>query len=382
MSRNGSGVYTKVNTFVSGNPVTAAGHNQNWDDLATEMTNSVAADGQTSMTGPLKASSGTNSLPSHTFASDPDTGGYRSASNEYSIAAGGTQIAAVNSGGVDIKAGTLKLAGSAVFPVPTAQIDDDAVTYAKMQNVSATARVLGRATSGAGDVEELTIGSALEIAGGGVNLSAARRTLPTRQVFTSSSGTYTTPANCLYIKVRMVGGGGGGGGSGNSGSGGAGGTGGNTTFSTFTASGGAPGSGTASSASQGGAGGAASGGTINFAGESGSNVAVNTGGSNVGADGGSSAFFGGAGKGGSSTGGGSGITNTGGGGGGAYLVSSASAGGSGGGGGGSVEGWISSPAATYSYAVGAAGTAGAAGTSGNNGGAGGSGYIIVEEFYN
>ena len=58
MSRNGSGVYTKVNTFVSGNPVTAAGHNQNWDDLATEMTNSVAADGQTSMTGPFKASTG------------------------------------------------------------------------------------------------------------------------------------------------------------------------------------------------------------------------------------------------------------------------------------------------------------------------------------
>lgn len=35
-------------------------------------------------------------------------------------------------------------------------IDNDAVTYAKMQNVSATSRVLGRITSGAGDVEELT----------------------------------------------------------------------------------------------------------------------------------------------------------------------------------------------------------------------------------
>ncbi len=40
--------------------------------------------------------------------------------------------------------------------VNTADIDNDAVTYAKMQNVSATDRILGRDTAGAGDVEEIT----------------------------------------------------------------------------------------------------------------------------------------------------------------------------------------------------------------------------------
>src|SRR4051794_4057154 len=35
-------------------------------------------------------------------------------------------------------------------------VDNDAVTYAKMQNVSATSRFLGRISSGAGDPEELT----------------------------------------------------------------------------------------------------------------------------------------------------------------------------------------------------------------------------------
>lgn len=35
-------------------------------------------------------------------------------------------------------------------------IDNDVVTYAKMQNVSATARIMGRNTAGAGDMEELT----------------------------------------------------------------------------------------------------------------------------------------------------------------------------------------------------------------------------------
>jgi hypothetical protein len=164
MSRNGSGVYSKVNTFVSGNPVTAAGHNQNWDDLVTEMTNSVAADGQTSMTGPLKASSGTNSLPSHTFASDPDTGMYRSASNEASIAVGGTQIVAVNSSGLDVKSGTVLVAGVAAFPVPTAQIADDAVTFAKMQNSTGSA-LIGKNVAGSGNFKELTLGTGLEFSG-------------------------------------------------------------------------------------------------------------------------------------------------------------------------------------------------------------------------
>lgn len=40
--------------------------------------------------------------------------------------------------------------------VVTASIINDAVTYAKIQNVSATKRALGRNTSGAGDVEEVT----------------------------------------------------------------------------------------------------------------------------------------------------------------------------------------------------------------------------------
>jgi hypothetical protein len=40
--------------------------------------------------------------------------------------------------------------------VSTAKIANDAVTYAKMQNISATLRLLGRASAGAGDPEELT----------------------------------------------------------------------------------------------------------------------------------------------------------------------------------------------------------------------------------
>lgn len=47
-----------------------------------------------------------------------------------------------------------------------ATIANDAVTYAKMQNVSATSRVLGRISAGAGDVEELTGANLATILGG------------------------------------------------------------------------------------------------------------------------------------------------------------------------------------------------------------------------
>ena len=40
--------------------------------------------------------------------------------------------------------------------ISTAKIADDAVTYDKIQNVSATDRILGRDSSGAGVIEEIT----------------------------------------------------------------------------------------------------------------------------------------------------------------------------------------------------------------------------------
>jgi hypothetical protein len=76
------------------------------------------------------------------------------------------------------------------------------------------------------------------------------------------------------------------------------------------------------------------------------------------------------------------VANSGGGGGGAGInPSSASVSGGGGGSGAYFENYYSSPAATYSYGIGAGGTAGTAGTSSYGGGAGGSGVIIVTESY-
>lgn len=210
---------------------------------------------------------------------------------------------------------------------------------------------------------------------------------PTLQKFTSGTGTYTLPAGVLYIKVRGVGAGGGGGGGGSAGSPGAGGTGGNSTFGSalLTANGGAGGG---ANAGRGGAGGSASLGSgpvgtalQGGAGGPGFGFTVGVTAAPGGGDGAAS-FFGGSGGGGEYTDPGfAAITNSGSGGGGGSVSAAGLNTGAGGGAGGFVDALISSPSATYSYAIGAAGTAGTAGTSGLAGGAGGSGYIEVTEYY-
>lgn len=61
---------------------------------------------------------------------------------------------------------TLSLGALATLnTVGTSQIDTDSVTYARMQNVSATSRVLGRKTAGSGDPEEVTLSELLDFIG-------------------------------------------------------------------------------------------------------------------------------------------------------------------------------------------------------------------------
>ena len=61
--------------------------------------------------------------------------------------------------------------------VATGDIDNDAVNYAKMQNVSATDKLLGRSTAGAGDVEEIPLTAAGRALLDDASASAQRTTL-------------------------------------------------------------------------------------------------------------------------------------------------------------------------------------------------------------
>lgn len=75
-----------------------------------------------------------------------------------------------------------------------ATIANDAVTYAKMQNVSATDKLLGRATSGAGDVEEIACTAAGRALLDDADATAQRTTLGLGTLATQSgtfSGTHS-----------------------------------------------------------------------------------------------------------------------------------------------------------------------------------------------
>lgn len=178
----------------------------------------------------------------------------------------------------------------------------------------------------------------------------------TQTVLLSGSGTYTTPASCLQLRIRMIGGGAGGGGSTSSG-----GAGGNTTFGSVTANG------AAASTGAGGTGGAGSA-TLRLTGAHGTSGAITNG--IIGGVGASSPFGGGGPSGGNAA------PNTGAGGG--SMVGNGSSTFISGGAGEYVEFVITNPGATFSYAVGAAG---AAGIGTGSVGTGGSGLIYVEERY-
>lgn len=118
----------------------------------TGATGAAGATGPTGPTGPAGASGA-------------GTGDMLAANNLSDVASTVTALANLGIGDL----GVLDTVGSS-------QIDNDAVTYAKMQNVSATSRILGRKTSGAGDTEELTISEAIDFIGSAANGDILYRT--------------------------------------------------------------------------------------------------------------------------------------------------------------------------------------------------------------
>ena len=414
MSYNGSGTFV-INSagtpYVSGTVISSTAANSLNSDLATGLSTAICKDGQTTVTAniPLGGFKITN-LGAGTVASDAARlSQVQNSGTTTLITVAGTDtitgtvsptltaytagqvfsfvVAATNTGAVTLninslgatavtRTGAVALVAGDMVTGQVALVEYDGTRFQLLNGNSFTNLKITGALTG--------MATPLTVAQGGTGLTTVPHTV---QTFTSGSGTYTTPANCKAIKVTMIGGGGGGAGSG-SGAGSAAGTGGTSTFGT-----------TLLSCIGGGAGtwgnNPAAGGTASVGAASGIAIKGGSGGGvggivPVGTTGftggnGASSPFGGGGCGATlTTAGGAASVNSGagGGGGGAGITgASVNYGGSGGSAGGFVTGFISSPSATYSYAIGAAGTAGGAGADGNAGGAGGSGLILVEEYY-
>jgi microcystin-dependent protein len=142
LPRNGSGTYSVPTTYTSGQTITAAVVNSNFSDVGSELTNSVARDGQTTMTGPLKAANGTAAAPAVTFAADTDTGIYRKSANTIGVACGGSEVAAISSSGIELSSGFVTV-------MPPGAMMPYVGTSAPTGWVRANGRTIGNASSSA-----------------------------------------------------------------------------------------------------------------------------------------------------------------------------------------------------------------------------------------
>ena len=88
--------------------------------------------------------------------------------------------------------------------VTTAKLANDAVTYAKIQNVSATDRLLGRSSAGAGDVEEITCTSFGRSLISSADAPAARTTLSVQPTASPTFPGTLTAATCSFSGTVTV----------------------------------------------------------------------------------------------------------------------------------------------------------------------------------
>lgn len=118
MPRNGSGSYSLPEPpFVPLTTISSAAVNSDYSDIAAALTASLARDGQGGMTDVLPLNTA-----GFTYTNDLNTGMYRTGADAQAIKCGGTDIAAITTGGVavtgDVAAsGTIKQAGFALIPV-------------------------------------------------------------------------------------------------------------------------------------------------------------------------------------------------------------------------------------------------------------------------
>lgn len=144
MSRNGSGTASVPNSFSTGTTISSSAVNANFSSVASDLTNSLALDGQSTMTGQIKAATGSAATPSISFGSDTNTGFYRSDADTIGIACGGSSVATISSSGiVDSNSNVVVGLPTGLGPLPWS------AATAPTGWVRCNGRTIGNASSGA-----------------------------------------------------------------------------------------------------------------------------------------------------------------------------------------------------------------------------------------
>lgn len=108
MPYNGSGGFSLAEAaFVPNTPISSSAMNSDLSDIATGgLSNAIAKDGQTTITGSLKGFSGSVGLPSYSFSADLDSGMYRIGANNIGLSVNATKILDIATTGLTV-VGTL-----------------------------------------------------------------------------------------------------------------------------------------------------------------------------------------------------------------------------------------------------------------------------------
>lgn len=127
-----------------------AGINLERNELSNVQIHNVTSDPGTAVAGQLIFRTDVNQLKVY------DGGGWSQVGAQYVLPTSSTSVL----GGVKIDDSTIGISSGVISVktggIATGNIAADAVTYAKIQNVSATNRILGRDSAGAGNIEEIT----------------------------------------------------------------------------------------------------------------------------------------------------------------------------------------------------------------------------------
>ena len=127
-----------------------AGINLERNELSNVQIHNVTSDPGTAVAGQLIFRTDVNQLKVY------DGGGWNQVGTSYTLPTASTSTL----GGVKIDDSTIAISSGVIsvknLGIATGKIADDAVTYAKIQNVSASDRILGRDSAGAGVIEEIS----------------------------------------------------------------------------------------------------------------------------------------------------------------------------------------------------------------------------------
>lgn len=118
MSRNGSGEYSLPESpFVPGTTISSAAVNDDFSDIAAALTDSIAADGQTPITGPLKFPDGSGLAPSISFLTNTNDGIYHPGAAQVGIALAGVSSFVFGVPSASAGGGVTGLGGAILSPL-------------------------------------------------------------------------------------------------------------------------------------------------------------------------------------------------------------------------------------------------------------------------